>query len=472
MSSLACSDFILCLKIADHSKPYTDDTFHVLSENHLEIAVYSLFQGDDEDFPVANNGDDSTSQFTVTQLPHKVLDGLWESLIYAERIPEAMLRIIMRMMKLSKQPHLNPAVIYWHNLVLLYGPPGSGKTTLAQALAQKLSIRLGKVYSATKLIEVNSHTLLSKWFGESSKLVGKLFETISSISADETLLTVVIIDEVETLAGSREKAAQSNECSDAIRSTNELLQGLDKLRKRPNVVFICTSNLKDNMDVAFVDRCGIKQFVETPNNECAYEIFRSVINELIKNGLVFFDASDFQHDSILHETLPEIPIVGDSSPMISNSSSLHVPSPSLLVRTSESYDSSLDNLLYIPELGWVGIHLFHCTKTAPRELWRIARKASGLSGRTLRRLPILAMAKYTIEEPCDLHELLAALKTVVKEENKAKFGDEPGPNKSKEHKSNQSGFSEDELASLDHIRDLSMEGLGEELGNDQESAIM
>ena len=104
-----------------------------------------------------------------------------------------------------------------HNLALLCGPPGSGKTTLAKALAQKLAIRLSRVYSTAKLISVNSPSLLSSYFGESSKLVGKLFDTIWAMSADESLLTVVVIDEVESIAGSRKQASRSNECGDAIR---------------------------------------------------------------------------------------------------------------------------------------------------------------------------------------------------------------------------------------------------------------
>ncbi|KAF2266334.1 P-loop containing nucleoside triphosphate hydrolase protein, partial [Lojkania enalia] len=324
------------------------------------------------DFSATQPGDEI--HLNVTKLPHRALDGLWESLIYEDAIPESVLRVLIRMLKVSRVPHLNPAIISWQNLVLLYGPPGSGKTTLAQALAQKLSIRSTNIYSATKLIEVNSHTLLSKWFGESSKLVGRLFDTISSTSSDDSVLTIVIIDEVETLAGSREKATQANECGDAIRSTNELLQGLDRLRKRPNVIFLCTSNLKEIMDTAFIDRCGIKQYIDSPNVECAYEIFRSVINEFIKNHLVCFDSmlmdrvlpmSDAGVDEVDEELL------GGSSPTLSSNS----------------------------------------------ELRTLARKAEGLSGRTLRRLPMLALAKYTVDEPCELQNLLGALKRVVEEEN-------------------------------------------------------
>lgn len=219
LGTLTCRDYIRSLKIADYSQTtvYPDEEFHRLAECELDIAVYSLCDDTSAGSSAAQSGDDKSTQFNVMNLPHRALDGLWESLIFAEPIRETSLRIIIRMMRIAKDPHLDPAVIYWHNLVLLHGPPGSGKTTLSQALAQKLSIRLSQFYSATRLVEVNSHTLLSKWFGESSKLVGKLFETIATISSDESSLIVVLIDEVETLAGSRERASQGSDCGDAIR---------------------------------------------------------------------------------------------------------------------------------------------------------------------------------------------------------------------------------------------------------------
>ena len=106
----------------------------------------------------------------------------------------------------------------FNRIVLLYGPPGTGKTTLCRGLAQKLAIRLGQEYEATKLIELDAGALFSKFFGESSKIVTRMFDTIESLLVQEpNVFVCVFIDEIESVAGARQQSADGNEPKDSMR---------------------------------------------------------------------------------------------------------------------------------------------------------------------------------------------------------------------------------------------------------------
>jgi SpoVK/Ycf46/Vps4 family AAA+-type ATPase len=109
-------------------------------------------------------------------------------------------------------------IISWNRMILLYGPPGTGKTSICKALAQKVFIRADKrKYTSSLLMEINSHSLFSKWFSESGKLVMKLFDHIFDIADDPECFLCVLIDEVESIASARNAAARSNEPGDAVR---------------------------------------------------------------------------------------------------------------------------------------------------------------------------------------------------------------------------------------------------------------
>ena len=71
-------------------------------------------------------------------------------------------------------------------------------------------------------------------------------------------LVFVLIDEVESLTSARKSAVSGSEPSDAIRAVNSLLTHLDSLKNHANVMVLCTSNLPEAVDVAFVDRADIK----------------------------------------------------------------------------------------------------------------------------------------------------------------------------------------------------------------------
>ena len=136
------------------------------------------------------------------------------------------------------------------------------------------------------LLEVNSHSLFSKWFSESGKLVMKMFSHIQELAEDRSCLVVVLIDEVESITSSRSSSGNSNEPGDAVRVVNAVLTSLDSLKRLPNVLLMCTSNLIDSVDSAFMDRVDMKVFLGPPPLRARYLILQSCLSELMDKRII------------------------------------------------------------------------------------------------------------------------------------------------------------------------------------------
>lgn len=141
-------------------------------------------------------------------------------------------------------------------------------------------------FSHGKLVEINSHSLFSKWFSESGKLVQRLFALIDELVEDEKAFVVILIDEVESLTTARQAAASGTEPSDAVRVVNAVLTQLDRLKSRENVLIMTTSNISGSIDHAFIDRADIKQYIGLPPPAAIYWILRSCLDELMRAGVV------------------------------------------------------------------------------------------------------------------------------------------------------------------------------------------
>lgn len=73
------------------------------------------------------------------------------------------------------------------------------------------------MFSQSTLFEINTNAMLSKYFGESGKLIEATFDHIKTQALEPEHLVCVVIDEIETIAGSREKATSGLECNDGLR---------------------------------------------------------------------------------------------------------------------------------------------------------------------------------------------------------------------------------------------------------------
>ena len=228
-------------------------------------------------------GEENVTAATHWLLPSKEFAGLWDSLVYDTDVKEDLISYASAILTLADKG-ADRNFVAWNQVVLLHGPPGTGKTSLCRAFAQKLRIRLGDRYKYGQLCEINAHSLFSKWFSESGKLVQRMFDSIHSIVEDKENLVFVLIDEVESLTAARKGGA--NEPSDAVRVVNAVLTQLDKLKSYPNVLVLTTSNITGCIDLAFVDRADIKRFIGNPNKEAIYGMLRGSIDDLIRIGVI------------------------------------------------------------------------------------------------------------------------------------------------------------------------------------------
>jgi len=104
---------------------------------------------------------------------------------------------------------------------------------------------------------------------------------------DRKHLICVLIDEVESIAGSRLLGSTNGGSQDNLRATNALLTGFDRLKFQPNIVVFATTNMIDHLDSAFVDRCGLKLKIGPPSAIVTqYKILRRCFLDLIKSNII------------------------------------------------------------------------------------------------------------------------------------------------------------------------------------------
>ncbi|VEN54924.1 unnamed protein product [Callosobruchus maculatus] len=265
--------------IPNYNKQYID-----LSEVKIKWYMYSL----DIYGPVTHTEEDDdgiTVMSTQLSLPSPHLLTLWENLYYDTDIKQNLLRYAQTMMEFGDKG-VDGNVISCNKVILLHGPPGTGKTSLCKALAQKLTVHMQGRFTSGLLIEINSHSLFSKWFSESGKLVNKMFSKIREVVENTNLLVCVLIDEIESLARARDQCISGTEPSDSIRVVNTLLTQIDEIRSYKNVLIFATSNMTETIDLAFVDRADIKQFIGLPSVPAIYNIYLSCLEELMKAQII------------------------------------------------------------------------------------------------------------------------------------------------------------------------------------------
>ncbi|MGC8569536.1 MAG: AAA family ATPase [Nitrososphaeria archaeon] len=160
----------------------------------------------------------------------------------------------------NKRPDLFP--LGWPKGILLYGPPGCGKTMLAAATAAEID---------AVFLSVDAASIMSKWLGEAEKNVARLFQQAREITQQEGKPVIIFIDEVDSLFGTR-----AQEVGGEIRVRNQFLKetdGITEKGKKTPIYILAATNKPWSLDPPFLRRFEKRIYVGLPNMAARKKMF-------------------------------------------------------------------------------------------------------------------------------------------------------------------------------------------------------
>ncbi len=177
-------------------------------------------------------------------------------------------------------PFMHPELFAEHRLaapkgILLYGPPGCGKTLIAKAvansLAKKVAERTGREEGRSFFLNIKGPELLNKYVGETERHIRLVFQRARE-KASEGMPVIVFFDEMDSLFRTRGSGVSSDVENTIV---PQLLSEIDGVEGLENVIVIGASNREDMIDPAILrpGRLDVKIKIERPDAEAAGDIF-------------------------------------------------------------------------------------------------------------------------------------------------------------------------------------------------------
>ncbi|WP_113717915.1 proteasome ATPase [Arthrobacter dokdonensis] len=182
-------------------------------------------------------------------------------------------------------PFLHPDLYREHGLkapkgILLYGPPGCGKTLIAKAVANSLAARAaersGVKDQKSYFLNIKGPELLDKYVGETERQIRLIFSRAREKAADGSAV-VVFFDEMDSLFRTRGTGISSDVETTIV---PQLLSEIDGVERLDNVIVIGASNREDMIDPAILrpGRLDVKVKINRPDAEAAADIFAKYVN--------------------------------------------------------------------------------------------------------------------------------------------------------------------------------------------------
>nr|CAB3478341.1 unnamed protein product [Digitaria exilis] len=186
-------------------------------------------------------------------------DVKWESIKGLENAKRLLKEAVVMPIKYPK--YFTGLLSPWKG-ILLFGPPGTGKTMLAKAVATECK---------TTFFNISASSIVSKWRGDSEKLVKVLFEL-----ARHHAPSTIFLDEIDAIISQRGEARSEHEASRRLKT--ELLIQMDGLTKTNDLVFVlAATNLPWELDAAMLRRLEKRILVPLPEAEARQAMFEELL---------------------------------------------------------------------------------------------------------------------------------------------------------------------------------------------------
>ncbi|MBR2337159.1 MAG: ATP-binding protein [Clostridia bacterium] len=161
--------------------------------------------------------------------------------------------------------------------ILLEGPPGTGKTTFAKAVAKEIE---------QPFALVNVAAMVNCYVGETGKTIDKVFASLRRYVEEHNCGITVFFDEFDEIAKSRggdDKASQT--------AVPALLRNLDGVKENKNFLILANTNCKESLDAGILSRFRRKIYIPLPDKNMRVQFFKSKLSQLEAN---FFERLDFE----------------------------------------------------------------------------------------------------------------------------------------------------------------------------------